>query len=160
MNKLKKELEKKELENKELYDRLLRKQAELENYRKRMQKEKAETIKFAHEELIRTLLPVMDDFERALQAGGNTQDPAAICDGIKLIFGQLQNILSKAGLENIDALGEKFDPAKHEAVRLIESHEHEDSTILEELRKGYSLNNRILRASMVVVSKKKEKETR
>jgi molecular chaperone GrpE len=155
LDQLKKALAEKEKEAEELYDRLLRKQAELENYRKRVAKDKAETIKFATENLIQDLLPVMDDFERAIEAGDSTTDPKALHEGIKLIFNQLQTVLSKAGLEGVNAVGEKFDPAKHEAVRMIESQEHEDSTVLEEMRKGYTLNNRILRPSMVAVAKAK-----
>jgi molecular chaperone GrpE len=155
LNQLRKKLEDKQKEAEELYDRLLRKQAELENYRKRMQKEKAELIKFATEGLISDLLPVMDDFERAIEASNSTQDPQAMREGIKLIFNQLQAVLSKAGLEGVNAVGEQFDPTKHEAVRLVESSEHKDSIVLEELRKGYTLNNRILRPSMVAVAKER-----
>ena len=156
ISRLKHELEKRDKETEELKDRLLRNQAELENYRKRMQKDKAELVKFAVEGLVGDLLPVMDDFDRAIEAGDSSSDPQALQEGIKLIFNQLQAVLSKVGVEGVSAVGEEFDPTKHEAVRMIESHEHEDSIVLEEMRKGYTLNNRILRPSMVAVSKKKE----
>jgi molecular chaperone GrpE len=159
LSQIKNELEQKRKEAAELYERLLRKQAELENYRKRVEKDKSELIKFANENLVNDLLPVMDDFERAIQAAESIQDPKVMREGIKLIFSQLQAVLSKAGLEGVSALGEKFDPTKHEAVRLIESHEHEDYTVLEEVRKGYTLNKRILRPSMVAVAKNKTPET-
>jgi molecular chaperone GrpE len=156
LNQLKQQLQEKNKELNKLHDSLLRKQAELENYRKRMQKEKTELVKFAVEGLISDLLPIMDDFERAIEATNSSHDPQTLREGIKLIFDQLQAVLNKAGLEGVNALGEEFDPTKHEAVRLIESHEHEDSIVLEEMRKGYTLNKRILRPSMVAVSKKKK----
>ncbi len=153
---LKQMLQEKEAEIKKLQDRLLREQAEGENFRKRLLKEKTDLVKFAVEALISDLLPIMDDFERAIVAVDTSHDPKTLQEGVKLIFNQLQNVLNRAGLEGVSAVGEAFDPTRHEAVRLVESHEHDDSIVLEELRKGYTLNKRILRPSMVAVSKRKE----
>ncbi len=155
LNQLKQKLQAQAEEIRKLQDCLLREQAEAENFRKRLQKEKTELVKFAVEGLISDLLPVMDDFERAIIAADSSHDPETLQAGVKLIFNQLQNVLNRAGLERVDALGEAFDPNKHEAVRMIESREHDDSIVLEELRKGYTLNKRILRPSMVAVSKRK-----
>ncbi len=151
---LRKELEQKAKETTELHDRVLRNQAELENFRKRMLKERLDVVRYATEELIGNLLPVLDDFERGIEAADSTKDFNALMEGVKLIFNQLKEVLQKAGLTEVAALGEPFDPKHHEAVRVIESDEHDDSIVVEELRKGYNLNDRVLRPAMVTVSKK------
>jgi molecular chaperone GrpE len=143
-------------EVKELTDKYLRSLADLDNQRKRMVKEKEETQKYANERLILEILPVMDNFERAIEAGENSDSAKKLLDGVRLIFRQLSEVLEKEGVKSFDSLGEKFDPYKHEAFLAIESKEHEPSTILEEVEKGYLLKDKVIRPAKVTVSKQDE----
>ncbi|MBI5788770.1 MAG: nucleotide exchange factor GrpE [Candidatus Schekmanbacteria bacterium] len=152
---LKKELELKKTEAADLYDRLLRKQAEYENSRKRLEKERNEAIRYATEELIRELLPVIDSLEQALSSANKNHDIQALSEGVKLILSQLKAVLQRVGLADLKAQGQPFNPEQHEAVQVIESDEHEDNTVVQELRKGYMLSGRIIRPAMVTVAKKK-----
>ncbi len=136
----------------EHYDHLLRLQAEFDNYRKRTQKEKAEIIKYASERLIGELLPVLDNFERAASSAQLNPDINAFSQGVDLIYRQLQTALSKEGLKAIESMGQPFDPNLHDAVLRVESDEHPENTVVEELQKGYYLKEKILRPSMVKVS--------
>ena len=135
----------------ENYERLLRLQAEFDNYRKRTQKEKAEIINYAVERLVGELLPVLDNFERAACAAKANSDIAAFSQGVEMILRQLQNVLSKEGLKAVEAVGQPFDPNIHEAVLRIDSEEHPENTVVEELQKGYYLKEKVLRPSMVKV---------
>jgi len=135
----------------ELYDRLLRKQAELDNFRKRAQREKEELRQRAAEDLIRSLLPVLDGFERALKQ----RDPAvpeSFYDGVELIHRQLRDVLGRAGLEAIETDGALFDPHYHQAVETIEDSGRRDQEIVEELQRGYKLKQRLLRPAIVKVA--------
>lgn len=135
----------------ELYGRLARLQADFENYRRRTRKEKEELWKYASEQIIVALLPVLDNFERALAAGDN--DPARVIEGVGMIYRQLQEVLTREGLSPIPARGEIFDPACHEAMMQQESGEHPDNTVLEELQKGYYLKDKVIRPAMVKVAR-------
>ncbi|MDQ7092280.1 nucleotide exchange factor GrpE [Desulfosporosinus sp. PR] len=135
----------------EHYNQLLRLQADFDNYRKRTQKEKTELIKFASEHLVNELLPVLDNFERAVSSAQNNPDFAAFSQGVEMILRQLQTALSKEGLKAMEAVGQPFDPNLHEAVLRVESDEHEENTVVEELQKGYFLKEKVLRPSMVKV---------
>lgn len=137
---------------KEFYEHLQRLQAEFDNYRKRTQKEKEDTVKYAAERLIEALLPILDNFDRAMAASQNNQDFVGFVQGMELILRQMQNILAKEGLAAIDALGEPFDPNLHEAVVQVESEDHPENTVVEELQKGYYLKEKVLRPAMVKVS--------
>ncbi len=131
-----------------LYDRLLRKQAEFENYKKRIDREKAEYLQFAAAEVMKELLNVLDSFELAIRNA--TADP-----GIGLTYKQLQDTLGRFGLKPIEAKGQKFDPNFHQAVSTQPAGDDvEENTVVEEMRKGYLLNGRLLRPAMVSVSKK------
>lgn len=136
----------------EQYDQLLRLQADFDNYRKRTQKERAELIKYASERLVEELLPVLDNFERASSAAQINPDFAAFSQGVDLIFRQLQTALSKEGLKAMEAVGQPFDPNLHDAVLRVESDEHPENTVVEELQKGYYLKEKVLRPCMVKVS--------
>jgi len=136
----------------EHYDRLLRLQAEFDNYRKRTQKEKTDIIKFASERLVAELLPVLDNFERAASSAQLNPDFNAFSQGVDMIFRQLQTALNKEGLKAIEATGQPFDPNLHDAVLRVESDEHPENTVVEELQKGYYLKEKVLRPSMVKVS--------
>ncbi len=135
----------------EYFQRLARLQADFENYRRRTAREKEELVKFATEQLIVSLLPVIDNFERALASG--CENPDKLLEGVEMIYRQLFDLLAAEGLVPIPAVGERFDPARHEAVSQVESSEHVDDTILEEFRRGYYLKDKVIRPSMVKVAR-------
>lgn len=136
-------------ENAELQDRLLRRMAEFENFRRRVEKEKAEIREFAAMEAIRPLLPVLDDLDRALQV--ETADKE-FSRGMELIRQRLHAELQKMGLERVPAAGQKFDPNIHHAIEMRQTEEAEDHSVLEELQKGYTFRGRLLRPAMVRVA--------
>jgi len=146
------ELVKAKAKAEEHYDHLLRLQADFDNYRKRSQKEKTELIKYASERIVGELLPVLDNFERAACAAKANSDIVAFSQGVDMIFRQLQAALSKEGLKAMDAIGQPFDPNLHEAVLRVESEEHPENTVVEELQKGYYLKEKVLRPCMVKVA--------
>jgi molecular chaperone GrpE len=136
-------------EKDELWDRFLRKQAEFENFRRRTTREKEEIREFAAMETVRLLLPVVDDFERALKV------PAAGDEyrkGIELIHKRLYDTLVQLGLTPIDTAGKKFDPNYHQAVDTVRTEEQEDHAIVEEFQRGYEFKGRLLRPAMVKVA--------
>src|SRR6266850_3593495 len=140
-----------------LFDRLLRKQAEFENYKKRMDREKAEFAQFASSELIKELLTTLDSFELALRnAASEGSGREDVLRGFELIYKQLVDTLGRFGLKAIEAKGKKFDPNFHQAVATQATEEMEENTVIEEMRKGYTLNGRLLRPAMVSVSVKKD----
>jgi len=137
----------------ELYQRLLRKQAELENFRKRAQREKEESRQYAAEHLIRDLLPVLDGFERALkQRAPGVSEP--FYQGMELIYRQLSEVLAREGLEAMETRGQLFDPHYHQAVETVEEPGRRDQEIVEELQRGYKLKHRLLRPAIVKVAVK------
>jgi len=146
-------LEKKEEELKEKHDWLLRNQAEFENFKKRTAREKADLLKFGNESLIRELLPVIDNLERSLAYANDAASLDNLISGIELIQKDLIGKLEKFGLKAIPSQGEAFDPQKHEATLQIETSEHPENTIVEELQKGYCIHDRLLRPAMVTVAK-------
>ena len=152
------ELEKKAEERDEYYDKWLKVHAEYENTRKRLEKEKISHLKFANEELISQLFPIVDNFDMALVSMEKAEDKEAVMVGIKLVQKEFHRILDENGIEKIKTVGEKFDPHVHEAVSVIETNEHPDDVILEEVRAGYTLNKRLLRPAQVRVSKNIEEE--
>jgi molecular chaperone GrpE len=137
----------------ELYDRLMRKQAELDNFRKRTLREKEEFRQFANEGLIRELLPVLDGFERALRQRAPSV-PETFYQGMELIHRQLSEVLARAGLEAIETSGQLFDPHYHQAVETVEEPGRRDQEIVEELQRGYMLKRRLLRPAIVKVAMK------
>ena len=139
---------------KELTETLQRVQAEFENYKKRSEKDNSEVIKYANADLIKKLLPVLDDFELALK---NCRAKDDFYKGIELIYSHLIDALHSQGLRHIECIGKKFDPYFHEAL-LTEESDKEENTILDEMQKGYMLNDKVVRHSKVKVSKKKSKE--
>jgi len=140
---------------KDCWDKLLRVQAEFENTRKRLQKEKQEFIKFANEGLIVELLNILDDLERAVDlAETKHQDLPAFLKGIEMILAHLHDMLKEHGVKHIEASGKPFDPHLHEALMQVEDKSKDENTVLEELQKGYLLNDRVIRTAKVKVSKK------
>ncbi len=134
------------------YGQLQRLQADFDNYRKRTQKEKTELIKYASERLVVELLPVLDNFDRAVSAAKVNPDFTSFSQGVEMILRQMQTALSKEGLKAMDAVGQPFDPNLHDAVLRVASEEHPENTVLEELQKGYYLKEKVLRPCMVKVS--------
>jgi molecular chaperone GrpE len=156
IDQLRAELARKETEAKDNYDRYVRAVADLDNFRKRIQRERAETARFAEESLIRDLLPVVDNLERALshaQDGGNGQP---LVDGVNLVLRSLRDILEKHGVTRIEARGEVFDPARHEALARVEIDDEEPNRVVDQYQPGYMLHDRLLRAAQVTVSARSE----
>ena len=148
---LMRKLEEKEKEAAENYDRYVRAAADLENYRKRAAREKADCIKYGQENLIRDILPMVDSLGRAMEHACNSSDFEAFREGLKLVQNQLTCCLEKHGVEAIEAAGKDFDPNFHEAMLQVESTEHKDNEVVEEFEKGYLLNGRLLRPARVSV---------
>jgi molecular chaperone GrpE len=140
--------------NAELQDRVLRLQAEFDNFRKRTERERMEFAEYAGEQTVRALLPILDDFERALKAAAPGTPGDEFVRGIELIYNRLADTLKKQGLEPVTATGAKFDPHQHEAIGKLETDEHEDNTVVQEFQRGYNYKGRLLRPAMVQVAVK------
>ena len=141
-----------EAENTALQDRLLRTLADFDNYKKRINREKQDLRKYGTERFARELLPVIDNFERALQQAGEAAEASALIEGIEMILKQLMDVLSSSSISPIAALGMPFDPAHHEALAQRPDAEAEPNTVVEEYQRGYMLHDRLLRPARVVVS--------
>lgn len=136
------------------WDLYLRARADLENYRKRAQREKEDLSRFANENLLREVLPVLDNLERALEhARQSDSDTGGLLQGVEMTLSQFQRVLDKFGVTPLPSVGEPFDPARHEALGQVESTEHPPNTVVQELQRGYLLNDRLLRPAMVMVAK-------
>src|SRR2546430_5895374 len=144
------EVEKLRAERDTLLDRLARMQAEFDNARKRAAKEQQDYRDYALADTIKTLIPVLDSFQRALQTSPEKSEFHA---GIELIHKQLQDALAKIGVREISAKGEQFDPRFHEAIEMVDTEDAEDHQVLEELQRGYKLKDRLLRPAMVRVAR-------
>ena len=138
-------------------DKFARLQAETDNFRKRLSREKEEFSQYANERLFKELLPIFDNFERAL--GDPSNDIKSLKEGLEMILKQFSSFLEKESVEPIEAIGEKFDPMVHEVLTSEESSEHEENTIISQFVKGYMINNRVIRPSQVVISKKPSLES-
>lgn len=136
------------------YNQLLRLKAEFENYRRRVEKEKQELVKFGQEDVILKMLPFMDNVERALKAAQEHDNHKTILEGLKLIDKEFKNFLKQEGVEPIKTEKEKLDPTLHHVVSQEERTDFEDQQIIEEIQKGYSFKGRVIRPSLVKVAKK------
>ncbi len=136
-------------ERDDLYDRLLRKQAEFDNFRKRMEKEKAEFAQYASSELMKELLNALDSFDLAIR---NASGDENTLKGVELVYKQLLDILGRFGLKPVEAKGQMFDPNFHQAVVTEPTNEVAENTVIQEMRRGYLLNGRLLRPAMVSVA--------
>ncbi|MCD6262167.1 MAG: nucleotide exchange factor GrpE [Deltaproteobacteria bacterium] len=148
-----KETEKSAQEN---FDMYIRCKAEMENFKKRVQKEKQDMIKYSNESLIKELLSVVDNLEKALEVSKEKHSLDILQEGIELTLKGFKDILKKAGIECVEAVGKPFDPNFHEAVSIVTDDSAEHNTVQEELQKGYMLNGRLIRPAMVVVNKKND----
>ncbi|WP_339157400.1 nucleotide exchange factor GrpE [Paenibacillus sp. FSL W8-0186] len=136
----------------EQQQRLLRAQADFDNFRRRTQKEKEELGKYASAKLITELLPVIDNFERAIASGEQGTDVSSYAKGVEMIFRQLEGVLGNEGLKAMETVGEPFNPEFHQAIMQVESDEHEEGIVVEEVQKGYMLKDKVIRPAMVKVS--------
>lgn len=159
-NELNKKIEELENQNADLKDKYMRAMAETENIRKRAAKEKIDTIKRANKDLLLSLLNFMDNFERAIKAGENNNDiqNSEYYKGIELIHKQFIDFIHDNGVEEIECLGEEFNPNLHEALTVIEVPDCEHEKIVEVYAKGYKLNDELLRTAKVIVGRPKAKE--
>jgi molecular chaperone GrpE len=148
--------DKAQAEAKEQYDRLLRVSADFDNYKKRVAKEKADLTRYGNEELIKALLPVIDNLERALEHAAGAGEQGGIREGVEMTLQQFSQILRRFGITPISAAGERFDPTRHEAVMEQATAEHDPGHVVAELEKGYLLNDRLVRPAKVVVAKAPE----
>ena len=140
-------------EAEEYYDRLLRLAAEMENLKKRLEREKADLLRFANENLIKELLPVVDNLERALEHGRELKAPPPLLEGVELVHQGFLAVLAKFGVTPLVSVGQAFDPAFHNAVMQEEAPEIPDGSVIKELQKGYLMHQRLLRPAMVVVAR-------
>lgn len=145
------ELEQVRAQKEEAEKRLLYVHAEFQNFRRRKEEEVQSLVKFANAELIRSLLPVLDNFERALQAAEQTRNFDALIGGVSGTMKQLQSALQKVGVTPIEAAGKEFDPNFHEAIGRVPADGHPSNTVAEEVQKGYMLHDRVLRPALVKV---------
>mgnify|MGYP001377245079 CR=1 FL=1 len=149
---LQKELDALTEENKKLTDRMLRLQAEYENYKRRTEKEKIAERKYKAQDLAVELLPIIDNFERALQTEVSEENKSFL-EGMQMIYQQLQTALESQGIEKIDAVNKEFDPNMHHAVMQVEEEDMESNIVVEELQTGYMLKDKVIRPAMVKVNK-------
>ncbi len=147
-------------EAEEYHDRLLRLAAEMENLKKRLEREKGELLQFANESLIKELLPVVDNLELALEHGRRQDAPPALLEGIELVHHGFLKALARFGVTPLNGVGEPFDPAFHNAVLEEETSETPDCTVTKELQRGYLLHQRLLRPAMVVVARNPQPHTK
>lgn len=150
---LREKLQSKEQESKENYERYLRQVAEVDNFKKRVNREKEDAIRYANENLIKDILPVMDNLERAIahaQGGGNGKP---LVEGVEMVLRGLLDVFSKHGVVQVPAVGEVFDPGKHEAMAQVESSQYQPNTVIKEHHRGYLLRDRLLRPALVTIAK-------
>jgi molecular chaperone GrpE len=153
---LKTKLQETEKEAKENYERYLRVSADMENFKKRVEKEKNETLRFANEEIIKALIPVLDNLERAMDHGRESENSKGLLEGVEMTYKGFLNVFEKFGVSQIEALGVEFDPNLHEAVMVQEDAQEPPGRVISQAQKGYVMHNRLIRPAMVVVSKKPE----
>jgi len=160
IDRLREQLAAKSTELGELKDRLLRDHADLENFKRRMQREKSDALRYASEHLLRDLLPVMDNLHRAIDAartpGGDTSAQSRIdglVTGVKMVLHQFTETLSRFGVTRVESAGQAFDPSHHEAVAHVESAEQLPGSVVDEYVSGYRLHDRLLRPAQVTVAK-------
>lgn len=153
MTALRQQLEAAQAESRDHYDRYVRERAELENFKKRMIRERSDALRFAAEPLLRDLFPVVDNLERALEH--SSASPESVVEGVRYVFQSLVDALGRHGVTRVQAAGAKFDPAVHEAMAQVESPDHDPGTVVQQHASGYLLHDRLLRPALVTVSAQK-----
>jgi len=159
LEKLQSQLEEKTRESAEFFDKWLRLRAEFENYKKRMQKEKADLLKFGNESLLKALLPILDNLNRAIEHGKSDPKNSSLLEGVQIISKEFLNVLERFGVKPIQAEGEVFDPERHEAISQEES-DQEPNRVISAVQNGYFYYDRLLRPAKVIVSKGKGETTK
>ena len=134
------------------HDLYLRARADFENFRRRAQKDKEDLAKFANENLLRELLPVVDNLSRAIEHAEES-DSKALLEGVDMTLSEFGKVLEKFGVQPVEAIGQPFDPDCHEAMGQLETDEHPPNTVVQEMQKGYTLNQRLLRPALVMIAK-------
>lgn len=152
ISELEKELASEQEEKEKYINRLQRLQADFSNYKKRIEKEKKRANQQATKELVEDLLPIIDNFERALNTSQDSKEVADVLTGVEMIYKQLVELLHKKGVEEIATVGEEFDPNLHEAAMTEESEEYESGVIIEEMQPGYKLDDLVIRPAMVKIA--------
>lgn len=137
-------------------EQYLRTLADMENLRKRTQRDKEELAKFANESFLREILPVIDNLERAVEHAEQAESNDGLFEGVQMTLTQFNQLLSRFGVEPVDAIGQAFDPAYHQAMGQMESNEHPVNTVVQQMQKGYQLNDRLLRPAFVMLAKAPE----
>ena len=150
------ELEQAQQEAKDLRDEMLRMRAETDNLRKRLQREKQESVQFANERLIKQLIPIFENLDRALKTPDTNVE--SLKEGVRMTSDQVLALFKKENVEPIQAVGEPFDPSIHEVLSQMESNDHDENTVIEEFSKGYRMNGRVLLPARVVTAKKPAQE--
>jgi molecular chaperone GrpE len=150
---LRQQLRLKEEEAKNQYDRFIRQTAEIENFKKRALRDKEDAIRYANETLVKELLPIVDNLERAVAHAKDGGDGASLVEGVEMILRGLFDALGRYGVSQISAVGQPFDPQLHEAMAQVETDSDAPNTVLEEHQKGYLLKDRLLRPALVTVAK-------
>jgi len=155
MSLMQQELDEARTKSEEAMDKMMRLAAEFDNYRKRSARDHENIRKFAAENIIKELLPIVDNFGRGIESANESKDFDLFLDGVKLILNQMINLLEKEGVKQIKAVGEVFDPNIHEAVMHVNSDDYPENIVIQEFQNGYILNDRVIRPAMVSVSKGK-----
>lgn len=150
--KLKKALEEEREKSNEYLNRLKYLQADFENYRKRMEKEIRETAQVSKERLVLNLLDAIDELELAIHSGRETENKQALLEGVEMTLKKMYTTLGQEGLAKIEAVGKPYDPKLHEVVIKVPTKNHEENVVIEEVRKGYLLRNRVIRPSIVKIT--------
>lgn len=140
-------------EKQRLHEQYLRTLADMDNLRKRTNREKEEIAKFANEGLLRDILPVIDNLERAIEHSEKADDSGGLLEGVRMTLTQFTQVLNRFGVATIDTVGKPFDPAFHQAMGQLESTDHPANTVMVEMQKGYQLNERLLRPAFVLLAK-------
>ena len=159
LDKLRDKIDNLQKEKDELFGKLQRISADYANFQKRVPKQIADTICYEREKIIKTLLPVLDNFEHTLQKAHSAENVDVLIKGVQIIYDQMLDILKSHGVEQIKALGEKFEPALHQAIMQQAKSEQEENIVLEEFQKGYKLNGRVIRPTKAIVNKLPSEET-
>jgi len=147
-----------EKEKNELADQALRTHAEMENFKKRLTREKEDFAKYSNEKAVKEILPVIDNLERAVDHAKEAGETGVLIEGVEMTLDLFQKALERLGVSAVEAVGEIFNPERHEAVQQIESADHEPNIVISEFQKGYMLNERLIRPAMVVVSSQSPKK--
>lgn len=155
---LQKKVDELEKEKDELKDQSLRIHAETENFKKRLTREKEDFAKYSNEKAVKEILPVIDNLERAVDHAKEAGESSGLIEGVEMTIDLFQKALERLGVSPVDAVGETFNPERHEAIQQIESVDHEPNIVISEFQKGYMLHERLIRPAMVVVSSQASKK--